>query len=378
MAGLYLHIPFCDAICHYCNFTRGLAEAAVQAQYVEALTTDIARHAAEVAIDSIYLGGGTPSVLTEAQVARILQACRDSFDVARDAEVTMEANPERMSEAAAAGYLAAGVNRVSLGVQSFRDDELARLGRLHTAARAIEAAGALRRAGVANLSVDLMLWLPGQGPAHLRESVARLIEVGPDHASVYLLEIYPQSPLRDAMARGGWSVAPEDDAADMYLETMAALEAAGYRQYEISNVARPGRESRHNLTYWRDGNWLAFGAGAHGADDTGRWRVVSGTGDYIRRVADGQETAAERWPRDAATRCEEALFMGLRLVEGLDLARFRERYGLDVWARFGAGLQPFLEAGLLVHEPGRRISLTRPGMLVANDAMTVFLDPGMR
>jgi oxygen-independent coproporphyrinogen-3 oxidase len=180
------------------------------------------------------------------------------------------------------------------------------------------------------------------------------------------------------MARSGWSVAPDDDAADMYLETMAALEAAGYRQYEISNVARPGRESRHNLTYWRDGNWLAFGAGAHGADDAGRWRVVSGTGDYIRRVAEGVDTAAERWPRDPATRCEEALFMGLRLVEGLDLPRFLDRYGLDVWARFGRGLQPFLDAGLLVHEPGRRISLTRPGMLVANDAMTVFLDAGMR
>lgn len=378
MAGLYLHIPFCAAICHYCNFTRGLVETALQAQYVEALATDIARHAGPITIDSIYLGGGTPSVLTPAQVARLLTACRESFDVAPDAEVTMEANPESVTDAAAAGYLAGGVNRVSLGVQSFRDDELARLGRLHSSAGAAEAARALRRAGVANLSLDLMLWLPEQRPEHLRDSVARLIEVDPDHASVYLLEIYPQSPLREAMARSGWSVAPDDDAADMYLETMAALEAAGYRQYEISNVARPGRESRHNLTYWRDGNWLAFGAGAHGADDAGRWRVVSGTGDYIRRVAEGVDTAAERWPRDPATRCEEALFMGLRLVAGLDLPRFLDRYGLDVWARFGCGLQPFLDAGLLVHEPGRRISLTRPGMLVANDAMTVFLDAGMR
>lgn len=378
MAGLYLHVPFCEAICHYCNFTRGLVEAAVQARYVDAIITDIGRSAADVEVGSIYVGGGTPSVLSPEQVARIIAACRAAFAVAPDAEVTLEANPESVTEARAAAYLAAGVNRVSLGVQSFRDDELARLGRLHSAARAAEAVAELRRAGVGNLSCDLMLWLPEQRPADLRTSVARLIEVAPDHASVYLLEIYPQSPLKDAMARGGWSVAPDDDAADMYLETMAALEAAGYRQYEISNVARPGRESRHNLGYWQDGDWLAFGAGAHGANGHERWRVVSGTSDYITRVAAGADVVAERWPRDAATRCEEALFMGLRLADGLDLPRFRARYGLDVWARFGGALQPFVDAGHLVHEPGRRISLTRTGMLVANDAMSVLLDPGLR
>ncbi|MFN7977078.1 MAG: radical SAM family heme chaperone HemW [Vicinamibacterales bacterium] len=378
MAGLYVHIPFCQAICAYCNFTRGLVDDAVQARYVDALVTDIGRHASDVRVDSIYFGGGTPSVLTPAQIGRVVDACRGAFTVTADAEVTMEANPESVSEARTAGYLAAGVNRISLGVQSFRDDELVRLGRLHSAARAVEAVAELRRAGVGNLSCDLMLWLPEQRPEHLRASVARLVEVAPEHASVYLLEVYPQSPLKDAMARANWSVAPEDDAADMYLETMEALEAAGYRQYEISNVARPRRESRHNLHYWRDGDWLAFGAGAHGANDRERWRVVSGTSDYITRVAAGAEVVAERWPRDPATRCEEALFMGLRLTDGLDLARIQARYGLDVWARFGEALAPFVRAGHLVHEPGRRIFLTRTGMLVANDAMSVLLDPGLR
>ena len=378
MAGLYLHIPFCQAICDYCNFTRGLLDEALKASFVDALVADIGRHAAAVHVDSIYLGGGTPSLLDGRQMARILAACRDAFDVAPEAEVTIEANPESVSAEAAASYLEAGVNRVSLGVQSFRDEELVRLGRLHSADRAAAAVAELRRAGVANLSLDLMLWLPGQRLEHVRDSMARLVDLAPRHASLYLLEIYPQSPLRESMARAGWSVAPDDDAADMYLESMATLEAAGYRQYEISNVARPGGESRHNLNYWRDGNWLAFGPGAHGADDDGRWRVVSGTGEYIARVRDGRDTAAERWPRDPATRCEEALFMGLRLAEGLDLRRFADRYGLDVWARYGHALQPFQEAGLLVHEPGRRIFLTRAGMLVANDAMTVFLDAGLR
>jgi len=378
VAGLYVHVPFCAAICHYCNFTRGVLDEAVKARYVAALVADIARQGRGQAVESIFFGGGTPSLLTAAEVGAIVSAARAAFAVAPDAEITLEANPESVTPATTAGYLEAGVNRVSLGVQSFRDDELARLGRLHSAARAVAAVEELRVAGVTNISIDLMLWLPEQTRAHLRESMARLIEVAPDHASVYLLEVYPNSPLKDTMARGGWVVASDDEAADMYLETMAALERAGYRQYEISNVARPGRESRHNLTYWQDGDWFAFGAGAHGAVDDVRWRVVSGTSEYIARVDAGEDVAAERWPRDPATRCEEALFMGLRLAEGIDVARIGTRYGVDVWARFGPALQPFVEAGHLVHEPGRRIFLTRPGMLVANDAMAVFLEAGMR
>lgn len=378
MAGLYLHVPFCQAICHYCNFTRGLLDEAVKVRFVDALVRDVEGHTADVDVTSIYFGGGTPSLLTPAEVARIVTACRQAFQVRDDAEITLEANPESVSPARAGGYLEAGVTRVSLGVQSFRDDELARLGRLHSARRAVDAVAELRAAGLSNISLDLMLWLPEQRPEHLRESIARLIAVHPAHASVYLLEVYPQSPLKEAMARANWSVAPDDDAADMYLESMAALEQAGYRQYEISNVAQPGFESRHNLTYWRDGTWLAFGPGAHGADDAIRWRVVSGTGDYIERVERGADVVAERWSRGPEARCEEALFMGLRLADGLDLPYFATRYGLDVWARFGAALQPLVDAGHLVHEPGRRIFLTRPGMLVANDAMTVFLDAGIR
>ena len=170
-------------------------------------------------------------------------------------------------------------------------------------------------------------------------------------------------------------MAPDDDAADMYLDAMETLERAGYRQYEISNVARPGRESRHNLTYWRDGEWLAFGPGAHGARAHERWRVVTGTGEYIARVAAGEDVAAERLPRDRATRLEEALFMGLRLAEGIDLDGIRRRYGVDVLETFGDALAPHMRAGRLVSDSGR-IYLTRAGMLVANDVMAVFIGPG--
>ena len=373
MAGLYLHIPFCQAICSYCNFTRGLLDEAVKAQYVAALVADLQRHAEPVDIDTIYLGGGTPSLLTPAELDAILSACRASFTVAADAEITLEANPESVTAASLAGYRAAGANRLSFGAQSFRADELIRLGRLHGPERPAEAVALARAAGFDNLSLDLMLWLPGQTPAHARESVDRLIDICPEHASLYLLEIYPNAPLREDMARAGWSVAPDDDAADMYLEAMAALDAAGYRQYEISNVSRPGRESRHNLIYWQDGDWLAFGSGAHGARDDSRWRNVAGTSDYITRVRDGLSVVAERTPRGERTRAEEALFMGLRLAEGVDLARMRDRYGVDVWARYGGALEPFERAGHLVHVPGQRIRLTRQGMLVANEAMSVFI-----
>jgi oxygen-independent coproporphyrinogen-3 oxidase len=373
VAGLYLHIPFCQAICSYCNFTRGLLDEAIKAQYVDALVADLRRQAQPIAVDSVYFGGGTPSLLTPAELDAVLSACRSSFDVAADVEITLECNPESVSAASLAGYRAAGANRLSFGAQSFRAEELARLGRLHTAERPAEAVALARAAGFENVSLDLMLWLPGQTLAHARQSVDRLVDIGPEHASLYLLEIYPNAPLREDMARAGWSVAPDDDAADMYLEAMATLDAAGYRQYEISNVCRPGRESRHNLIYWRDGDWLAFGSGAHGADGDLRWRNVAGTGDYIARVREGASVVAERTPRDRRTRAEEALFMSLRLAEGVDLVRMRERYGVDVWARYGAALEPFERAGHLVHEPGRRIRLTRQGMLVANEAMSVFI-----
>ena len=373
MAGLYLHVPFCAAICNYCNFTRGLLDEAVKAQFVAALQTDIRRHAEAVAVESIFFGGGTPSLLTESEVADILAACRASFAVSDSAEITLEANPESVSASTLSGYLDAGVNRLSFGVQSFRDDELRRLGRLHSAARAAEVVKLARAAGFDNLSLDLMLWLPQQTPAHVRESVERLIDIGPEHASLYLLEVYPNAPLREEMARAGWSVAPDDDAADMYLDAMQTLERAGYRQYEISNVARPGRESRHNLNYWRDGEWLAFGPGAHGARARERWRVVASTGDYIARVTAGVDVAAERVARGQASRLEEALFMGLRLADGVDLAGIALRYGVDVWQIYGNALEPHVQAGHLVHEPGKRIFLTRTGMLVANDVMAIFI-----
>jgi oxygen-independent coproporphyrinogen III oxidase len=373
--GLYLHIPFCAAICNYCNFNRGLFDEALKRRYVDALVREIG-HGAEphTPIDTIYFGGGTPSLLDESEVARILAACRTSFSLADDHEITLEANPETVTLSRLRGYRTAGVNRLSFGVQSFDNRELQRLGRLHSADTARRALELARAAGFTNVSLDLMMWLPQQTVEQWLTSVDALIAERPEHASLYLLEVYPNAPLKEDMARSGWSLAPDDDAAAMYLEAMERLDAAGYEQYEISNVARPGRRARHNVKYWQDGEWLGFGCGAHSTRKGVRWRNVAATMDYIQRVAAGDSVVAERRAMDAEQRIEEALFTGLRLTEGLHLPAIRARYDVDVWSRYGHELQRFVDAGVLVYEPSRRLALTRAGMLLANEVMTVFLE----
>jgi oxygen-independent coproporphyrinogen-3 oxidase len=373
--GLYVHVPFCAAICNYCNFNRGLFDPGLKDQYVSAVTTEITRAADGSPADTVFFGGGTPSLLEPSEIASILGACRQSFAVAADAEVTLEANPETVTPERLAGFRQAGINRVSFGVQSFRDDELQRLSRLHSAGRAREAFEMARAAGFDNISLDLMMWLPQQDVAQWLESVDALIRVAPDHASLYLLEIYPNAPLRDAMARSHWSVAPDDDAAEMYVQGMERLDAAGYAQYEISNVARPGKESRHNLKYWTDGEWHGFGPGAHSTRDGIRWKNVAGTTDYVKALRAGTEPVADRRILSRQDAFEEALFMGLRLAEGLDLELIQSQYGFRVWPLFCEELQPFADSGLLIYD-GARIRLTRAGMLVANEIMAVFISVG--
>ncbi len=272
----------------------------------------------------------------------------------------MEANPETVDERRLEGFRAAGVNRVSFGVQSFRDSELRRLGRLHDAARARAAVAEARRAGFDNLSLDLMLWLPGQSLAHLDESLAALVEAGPEHASLYLLEIYPNAPLKDEMARAGWSQAPDDDAADMYLRTMGRLKGrdTAVRDFQ-PRAARARVAAQHQVLDRRRVDWLrlrcALDSGARAVEQCPR-HVRLRQSHRAARVAGG------RAPRALSTReqIEEALFMELRLADGVRLDRIRTVYGVDVWSEWGSRLAPFAEAGLLVHDPAR-LRLTRSG-----------------
>ena len=373
--GLYVHIPFCSAICNYCNFNRGLFDADLKRRYVDALVVEIAATGLvdhTEGADTIYFGGGTPSLLSADDVSRIIGACRSAFATAADTEITLEANPEAVSVELLASFRAAGVNRLSFGVQSLRDDELKRLSRLHGAARARDAWAEARAAGFDNVSLDLMMWLPQQTPAQWLESIDGAIGLTPDHVSLYMLEVYPNAPLRDEMARARWSQAPDEDAAAMYMEAMGRLEAAGLEQYEISNVARPGRESRHNLKYWSDGEWFGFGCGAHSTRDGVRWKNQSDTQEYIERTLGGDSARTEAHRLTGDERLGDALFTGLRLTAGLDLAEIDRRYQTSVWQRYGRELQPFVDEGILDHDASR-LRLTRRGMLLANEVMAVFV-----
>jgi oxygen-independent coproporphyrinogen-3 oxidase len=372
MLGIYIHVPFCSAICNYCNFNRGLFDADLKVRYVDALVAEIERAGQAGEADTIYFGGGTPSLLEPDEVARIIDACTSSFAVAGDREVTLEANPETVTEARLAAFRAAGVNRLSFGVQSLNDEELRRLSRLHSAARARAAVAEARGAGFDNVSVDLMMWLPEQRTSDWLETVDGAIALAPDHLSLYLLEVYPNAPLKEDMARARWSQAPDEDAATMYVTAMERLEAAGLQQYEISNVARSGRESRHNLKYWTDGDWLGFGCGAHSTLDGVRWKNVSSTHEYIDRIAGQTSTAVDLRRLSPDERLGDALFTGLRLADGIDLTSIDTRYGVDVWSRFGPDLVPFIEQGWLRRE-GSRLWLTRGGMLLAHEVMAVFV-----
>jgi len=376
--GLYIHVPFCSRICNYCNFNRRLLDDPLKARFVAAVRSHIEcvaaglSHTAPRAADTIYFGGGTPSLLSPAEIASIINSCQQAFSVAADAEVTMEVNPETASPEALSGFRAAGVNRLSIGVQSFRDDELMRLGRVHDQARARRAVAEARAAGFDNVSIDLIMWLPGQSLADWRQSIEGLVSVAPDHASLYMLELYPHAPLREEMARSGVSQAPDDDAADMYELAMDMVGAAGLAQYEISNAARSGFESAHNLKYWMDGEWFGFGPGAHSTVGGVRWKAVSATEQFVSAIEAGSDVQTDRRVLSREDRWQEALITGLRLVEGVAVDDLLRNYGLDIWARYGDHLAPYLEAGLLRHEEGR-LRLSRQGMLLANEVLAVFI-----
>ena len=379
MLGLYIHIPFCQAICSYCNFNRGLLDVELKRKYVDALEQEIRQKTTPGVVfqeardvDTIFFGGGTPSLLDPAEVGRILRACRETFNVMADAEITLETNPETVTPARLSAFREAGINRLSFGVQSFNDEELKKLGRIHSAATAVDVIGQATGLGFSSVSFDLMLWLPGQTPAIWNRTVDQAIALSPDHLSLYLLELYPNAPLKEEMARSGWSQTPDDDAADMYLEGLSRLDAAGFQQYEISNVSRPGHRSRHNVKYWQSGDWFGFGCGAHATVNGTRWRNIAGTSEYVARIEAGQDVRQEVRVLTSMERTQEALFTGLRMNDGIDEAVFAARWGISPWECYREVLEPRVEAGHVWRDSGR-FGLTCTGMLVANDVMAVFV-----
>lgn len=346
--GIYLHIPYCRARCRYCDFYTAPGARGVPREYVEALKRELRRP--HPAPDTLYFGGGTPALLTPAQAAELIAAAGPR----PGAEITLEANPDAVTPETLAGFRAAGVNRLSFGVQSARDSQLRTLGRLHTAAGAARALAWAREAGFPDLCGDIMLALPGYTRAEFDETLALLAEGGCTHISAYLLKIEPGTAFA---ARPPAGLPDPDAAADFYLYAVDRLEAAGYRQYEISNFARPGHEGRHNLLYWNCRDYQGIGPAAHSCVGGVRRFWPGDTAGFIAGTAREEEEG----------RCdaEDFLLMQLRLTHGLDMAEYQARGG----APFTAAQQTFLRQcqahGYAVWD-GRTLRLTPAGMVVQN------------
>ena len=376
-AGIYIHIPFCRSRCSYCDFATGAYEGALAERYVSALTEEIGRFrlpkdACEV--DTIYLGGGTPSLLTPGQLARILQATHARFRVEQNAEVTMEMNPGSVSLEVLREFRRLGVNRASFGAQTFDDRELRRLGRTHTAEDARRTFADLSRAGFENVSFDLIAGLPRQTLAAWSHNLDEALALRPVHLSLYLLEVHEGTPLADQIERGMWPQPDADLSAEMYHMMVERARAAGYEQYEISNFCLPGYESRHNMKYWTGEPFYGFGCAAHSFDGRGmRWSNERDTLRYVELVEAGESAVAESVELDAHAAGAEALFLGLRLLgRGVDLMEHRSRYGRDVREQYREDLNRFREAGL-VELDGEVLRLTPRGALLSNEVFAAFV-----
>jgi len=366
--GLYVHWPFCKSKCPYCDFNSHVRAKVDQMRWRKALQRELSTLAAGMEgrrLDSIFFGGGTPSLMPPETAAAVIETARELWTLAADIEITLEANPTSVEAAAFAGFCAAGVNRVSLGVQALNDLDLAALGRQHSAAEALDAL-AVAKEHFRRFSFDLIYARPGQSAAAWEAELARALALGGDHLSLYQLTVEPNTVFHAAHRRGELALPPEEMQEALYELTLAMTAKAGLSAYEVSNHARPGQESRHNLIYWQGGDYLGIGPGAHGrmTQDGQRWATSQHRAPeiWLERVeTDGAATRSRECLERAAWR-DELILMGLRLSEGIERRLFAERFGEDPLAVISAvRLTQLTEAGLLALDE-TRLRATAAGM----------------
>lgn len=384
--GVYIQVPFCQTKCTYCNFHTGVVSAGRFAPYAEAVCAEIYRHKGlyrasgvtlpgrfeQALVDTVYFGGGTPSLLEPELLQRMMEAIQGTF-ATKFSEVTLEADPETVEAGKAAAWVRAGINRVSFGVQSFSDKELVAAGRMHRQADIFRAVPILHDAGIRNISFDLIAGLAFQTKESWTASLEQLGKLEPEHVSVYLLEVDEGSRLGKELLAGGarysaGAVPSDDEMADFYELASEFLHSAGYRHYEISNWAKLGFASEHNLKYWRREPYLGFGAGAHSFSGTQRWASVHDAAEYVSAIQ------AERLPAEqleAVTResaLEEELFLGLRQLDGIDVRRIEREYGVGLLARF----KPLELAGL-VERDGDVVRLAPSRLSISNEVFVELM-----
>ena len=389
--GIYLSIPFCRQKCTYCNFASEAHASELLPTYVRLLESEIVNRTTlwpsagilpweNATADTIYLGGGTPGLLTGAQLQSLLQVVRTSFHVKHgtaEVEVTLEASPENVTEATANAWAACGVSRISMGVQSMVTQELRAVGRMHDADMVRRAVGLLRRAGIENISVDLIAGLPFQTAESWRVSLEALLELRPTHFSVYMLEVDEDSRLGRELLEGGsryrtGAVPTEEQVAGFYCAAVEILRAAGFEHYEISNFARPGCESRHNLKYWSNAPYFGFGVDAHSYDGERRWANTDSLDAYLEKMARGESPVVECKVLGRGQQLEERLFLGLRRRDGVSLAHLKDEFAVDVARQYNGPIEEFSDAGW-VERDGDRLRLTDRGLLFSNEVFAGFI-----
>jgi oxygen-independent coproporphyrinogen-3 oxidase len=372
VAGIYVHLPFCPYICPYCDFAKWPHRASLAKTYLRALESEIGKRPAVVA-ETLFLGGGTPNAYSCADVAGLVRVLRARFAFVAEPEVTIELNPELVRGGDFETYREAGITRLSIGVQSFDEREIATLGRRHTAEQVTGVVEMARLAEMGSVSIDLMFGTPGQTPATWTRSVRRAIDLNVDHVSTYGLTVEAGTPYAQWRAREP-AVFPDDGLeAELYAVAIEELAAAGYEHYEISNFARPGHRSRHNANYWDNGEYVGLGVGAASYMDGVRSVHTRELGKYVEAALVGADPTAESERLEGTRRVGEAIMLALRTAQGVSRVRFKERYNLDVLEFYKPVVRRFCEAGLLeVDETGFR--LTHRGRFLANDVCAGFIN----
>lgn len=377
VTGLYIHIPFCRQKCFYCDFyslpfTEKLGHAFVEALNKEIPLVSRKPPWSELRFSTLYIGGGTPTVFEARKLVRIIETCFHHFTFEREVECTVETNPETVDTEKLNALFRAGANRLSLGFQSFNDDELKRLGRIHTVSRAVAVYNEARTAGFENIGIDLIFAIPGQTPDGWKETLKRASDLNPEHISTYNLTVEPETAFAREVATGTTSLPSDDQAAEMYEWAIGFLENCGYEQYEISNFARPGFRARHNQLYWNHTPYLGLGPSAHSFRENKRSERVRDVDEYIQRVNSGKSTVINEEPLSKEKLMAEYIFLGLRKREGVNIDLFRKRFGVDIEEIHKKTIQKYLDLKLL-EKSDSFLRLTQKGLMIANTVCAEFM-----
>lgn len=375
--GLYIHVPFCVVKCRYCAFTSYPVDKEDTFIYIDALSGEMEARSVMLSpedreVDTVYIGGGTPTCLSAKDLEVVFKGIYSNFDISAGAEVTVEANPGTVDGHKLSFLRECGVNRISMGIQSCQKDNLGVLGRIHTFEDAVSTFNQAREAGFDNLSVDLMFGIPGQSFEQWKECLDRVTDLKPDHISAYGLQLEEGTPLFEGAREGRVIPCPEDLEADMYKYLKDFLESRGYIHYEISNFALSGRLCRHNLIYWHNRQYLGLGPAAHSFMAGRRFSNYADLRSYAARLRDGALPQCWEEVMDCENEMSETVFMGLRLVEGLDMDQFRKRFGKDIKEVYGARIQR-LEGLGLIESDSCRVRLTEKGLLLGNMVFMEFV-----